>query len=271
MTNIIEEYKGRIPNAILEDYEKESKNFKITKAQEKEILDRIEKDYNNALISPGEAIGVITAESFGEPGTQMSIWAYEKLILKINNKIKILPAGNFIDGLMKLKGSLKLNKESEISPLNDLDIYVPSLNQEEKVEWKKVIECSRHKTNKKLIKLVTASGRRITCTDNHSFVTRSNNKIVPIKGSDLKIGDRIPTLNNFDSKDILKEIEVYDYNCSEFIDENGMIHGKHGAANIIKNYIPLNGLTGWFIGAYLAEGYANKYGVMISNINDDYI
>jgi len=73
MSSIIEEYKGKIPESLLDEYEKESKNFRITKAQEKEILDRIEQDYNNAIISPGEAIGVITAESFGEPSVQMTL------------------------------------------------------------------------------------------------------------------------------------------------------------------------------------------------------
>ena len=73
MSDVIGEYRDQLPGDIIEKYEKESKNFKLTKAQEKEILDRILNDYHNALISPGEAIGVVTAESFGEPGTQMNL------------------------------------------------------------------------------------------------------------------------------------------------------------------------------------------------------
>ena len=73
MSDVANEYKGKIPDSILEKYEDEAKNFKLTKSQEKKILDRIEQDYNNSLIDPGEAIGVVTAESFGEPGTQMTL------------------------------------------------------------------------------------------------------------------------------------------------------------------------------------------------------
>ncbi len=68
---MIEEFKGRIPEPIIEQYEKEVKNFKVTKAQEKQILEEIEKEYENSKINPGESIGIITAESFGEPTTQM--------------------------------------------------------------------------------------------------------------------------------------------------------------------------------------------------------
>src|SRR3989338_10170998 len=73
MSDVANEYKGKIPDSILEKYEDEAKNFKLTKSKEKKILDRIEQDYNNSLIDPGEAIGVVTAESFGEPGTQMTL------------------------------------------------------------------------------------------------------------------------------------------------------------------------------------------------------
>ena len=39
--------------------------------KKKEVIKRIKQEYENAKISPGESIGIITAESFGEPGTQM--------------------------------------------------------------------------------------------------------------------------------------------------------------------------------------------------------
>ncbi|MDD5178114.1 MAG: DNA-directed RNA polymerase subunit A'' [Candidatus Nanoarchaeia archaeon] len=70
---MIEDYKEKIPAPLIEKYLKLIKDIKITKEQEKQILDRLEKEYNEAKIAPGESIGVITAESFGEPGTQMTL------------------------------------------------------------------------------------------------------------------------------------------------------------------------------------------------------
>ena len=68
---MIEEYKHKIPAPILAEYEEEIKNYKVTKAQEEEILKRLVDEYETAKINPGESIGIITAESFGEPTTQM--------------------------------------------------------------------------------------------------------------------------------------------------------------------------------------------------------
>ena len=137
-------------------------------------MDKIVEVYNDSKISSGEAIGIITAESFGEPATQMSIAKNEKIIVKIKNKIKVIEIGRFVDSLMSLKGALKINN-SELLPLNEFDMYVPSLAQDEKIKWKRVIECSRHKAHQKLLRLATKSGRSIVATDNHSFVTRKNN------------------------------------------------------------------------------------------------
>ena len=73
MDEIYKEYHGLIPDKIIEDVKREANKVKITKAQLKEVLERVEKEYEAALISPGEAIGIITAESFGEPATQMTL------------------------------------------------------------------------------------------------------------------------------------------------------------------------------------------------------
>ena len=270
--DIFEEYIEIIPEKLIEQTRELCKEEKLNAKETEKVLQRVRKEYEDALIDPGESIGIITAESFGEPSTQMSIAHYEKILIKINDKTKIVNIGEFIDELINLKGCLKINEHSEILPLNDFEIYVPSLNKEEKIEWKRVIECSRHKTNKKLIKLITASGREITATDNHSFVTRINNSIIPVKGSELKIGDRIPILNNFFTDNTLKEIKVREMsNDNNIIVENDLLYKPETNTKPIKNTIELDWKTGWFIGAYLSEGFANKRSLSISNINDIYM
>ncbi len=270
--DIFEEYAEIIPEKLVEQTRELCKEEKLNTKEIEKVLQRVRKEYEAALIDPGESIGIITAESFGEPSTQMSIPYNEKIIIKINNKIKAVKIGEFINELMNLKGSLKLNEHSEILPLNDFEIYVPSLNQEEKIKWKKVIECSRHKTDKKLMKITTASGREITCTDNHSFVTRISNEIIPIKGDELKIGNRIPVLNNFFTDAFSKEIKINESLIDNNLEiENDMLYKTGTATKPIKNSIELDWKTGWFIGAYLSEGFANGRIVSISNINDNYI
>mgnify|MGYP001579148902 CR=1 FL=1 len=70
---MIEEYKGHLPDSMLEDCAKKFEELKLTKKQQEDVLNKLKHDFNAAKITPGEAIGIITAESFGEPGTQMTL------------------------------------------------------------------------------------------------------------------------------------------------------------------------------------------------------
>lgn len=46
---------------------------KVTDAQVKKVLENVSSEYEDSQISPYEAIGVITAQSVGEPSTQMTL------------------------------------------------------------------------------------------------------------------------------------------------------------------------------------------------------
>ncbi len=274
MEDVIKQYKDQLPGAILAELEKCVEEKKMNRKQTEKVLEHLKKEYDAARINPGESIGIITAESFGQPGTQMSIAREEKIIVKINNRVKVIEIGKLVDYLIEMKGSLKINKDSEILPLNDLDIYVPSLNQDEKIEWKKVIECSRHICDRSLIKIKTRSGREITATDNHSFVTRVDNKIVPMNGKDLKIGIRIPVINYLSIENNWRDLKV---DVKEFVKEDYIFENEKGIlvsrykAKSIPRFVELDESTGWFFGAYLAEGTVTSGQVVISNINDSYI
>ncbi len=62
-----------LPKNLLEEIETISKDKKLTKEQKKKVLDRVRTSYESSLIHPGESIGIVTAESFGEPSTQMTL------------------------------------------------------------------------------------------------------------------------------------------------------------------------------------------------------
>ena len=70
---MFEDYKGKIPKRLLKELEKEATAQKLKKPEIKKALQQLEEEYDYAKINPGEAIGMITAESFGEPGTQMTL------------------------------------------------------------------------------------------------------------------------------------------------------------------------------------------------------
>jgi DNA-directed RNA polymerase subunit A" len=56
-------------NAILEEFE----GTAVTKEQLEDIIRQVVADYEHARVEPCEAVGVVAAQSIGEPGTQMTM------------------------------------------------------------------------------------------------------------------------------------------------------------------------------------------------------
>ncbi len=233
-----------------------------------EIISETVKSYERTLVEANEAVGVVAAQSIGEPGTQMSLPYEEEILIKEGEFIKPVKIGTLVDECIEKYGYIDING-SEVCDL-PVDLYVPSLDQDEKIHWKRIISCIRHENPEKLIKIKTKSGRGITATPYHSFVIRKNNKVVPVKGSDLKVGDRIPTVKHIPAN-CVDAISIGEYvvGCGNYtVDENNnTIAPKINGKPIINN-IGLDYDFGYFIGVYLAEGYSTKYFVSISNVNE---
>jgi len=70
--NEFKENKIDFPNYILDDLVA-LLPAKTTAANVKKVLDNVVAEYEDSKISPNEAIGVITAQSVGEPSTQMTL------------------------------------------------------------------------------------------------------------------------------------------------------------------------------------------------------
>ncbi len=64
----LKEYEGRIPPRLIQELEEKCPAGKLKKAAE-----RLYQEYLAARIDPGEAVGLIGAESLGEQGTQMTL------------------------------------------------------------------------------------------------------------------------------------------------------------------------------------------------------
>lgn len=74
MDKLIAEYEDKLPKKILQDIRDYiEKKGSVNQAKLKKILDATVEEYNAARIQAGEAVGLISAESIGEPGTQMTL------------------------------------------------------------------------------------------------------------------------------------------------------------------------------------------------------
>lgn len=68
----IEEIKGIIPQLLVDAIEKQAPST-LTKTQLREIYETVVEEYQSALAEAGESVGIISAESIGEPSTQMTL------------------------------------------------------------------------------------------------------------------------------------------------------------------------------------------------------
>lgn len=68
---ILEQYP--LPQSVKEEIKSELERLKIKKNVAKKIVERAYQAYLANLIEPGEAVGIVAAQSIGEPGTQMTM------------------------------------------------------------------------------------------------------------------------------------------------------------------------------------------------------
>lgn len=64
----LKEYEGKMPTKLLAELEEKCPASKLKKAAE-----RLYVEYQNSRVDPGEAVGLVGAESIGEQGTQMTL------------------------------------------------------------------------------------------------------------------------------------------------------------------------------------------------------
>jgi len=69
----LDQYKKQLPLKLFNEVQDECKKNNFNANQTKQVFEMVAKSYENSLIEPGEGIGIVTAESFGEPGTQMTL------------------------------------------------------------------------------------------------------------------------------------------------------------------------------------------------------
>jgi DNA-directed RNA polymerase subunit A" len=71
MEELLNEYKDKLPLKLLDEIKENIP--KLNKTKLKKVLQKTYEEYEGAKIEAGEAIGLVAAESIGEPGTQMTL------------------------------------------------------------------------------------------------------------------------------------------------------------------------------------------------------
>jgi len=159
-----------------------------------------------AWVQPGEHVGIIAAQSIGEPSTQMTLNSVDwdtKIMIAKNGNIICPQIGEFID--MHIEGSTEVKtfpNEQLYLELNDgNDWKAISCDENGKMMWTKLEAVTRHPVlnedgTNTILEVTLASGRTVKATKGKSFLTCINGKVCDINGSDLKVGDVLPIANS---------------------------------------------------------------------------
>jgi len=195
-----------------------------------------------AWVQPGEHVGIIAAQSIGEPSTQMSCQRDTFVQLSTQGGNKTGKVGEIIDKMLADHAD-DVKTVGDDSVVLDLvgDYYIMGVSEDEKTSWKRVSQISRHPANGGLVKVTTKSGRSTTATLSHSFLKRTEKGIAPVLGSDLKVGMRIPIATKVDQVPL------------------SLIETHSGFA--------LNKDFGWLCGMYLADGSFRGNAVSICKVD----
>ncbi len=73
MESYLKEMEEHLPRKILEELQNKLKKVKLPKEKKKELYKKFIREFYSRLMEPYEPIGVVTAQSIGEPGTQMTL------------------------------------------------------------------------------------------------------------------------------------------------------------------------------------------------------
>jgi len=268
-----------------------------------EIAQAISSRYEDSRVDAHDPVGTVSAQSIGEPGTQMSIPADEEIVVRRDGETDIVGIGSFVDGL--LDGEETRAFDGHEVALAPGGIEVPSLGSDEQVRWQPVEEVSRHETPDELLRFELESGRTIRATKAHSFVTRQQNEVVPVSGDELSAGDWLPTVGDLSievgskSVDLREYLPVDEYWYTSTLTDGGAtaaqqqfpagseqienkraaladgtidehtVYPRQGTVGLPEQF-PLDAETGFFVGAWLAEGHATDHYVSISNTDPEF-
>ena len=168
-----------LPRRLKEEvYDSLRERGDVTLEQVDDIARAVESKYVDTRVDPLDPVGTVSAQSIGEPGTQMSLDATERVLVKRGSSTEVSEIKDIVDPVIESSTTHEFD-DHEVA-LGSGDLEVLSLAEDETVSWKTVEEVSRHDAPDEILEFRLESGRDIRATKAHSFVTRRDNEVVPV-------------------------------------------------------------------------------------------
>ena len=191
-----DEYKDILPKVVLESLEKSilDLDVEVTEEEVDKIFELAKEDYLNSMIEPGEPVGTVSAQSVGEPGTQMTLRTFH------------------FAGVRELNVTLGLPRLIEIvdarkTPSNPMmKIY---LDENYKNDQQKALEIARKIEYTKIQNVVSSVEIDLATL---SIILTFDPQMMQDKGITLE-----------DIKNVIKRSKLPEYEMEEYPEENRLV------------------------------------------------
>ena len=103
MDKLISEYEDKLPRKVIDDIQANLPKG-INQAKLKKIMYKALEEYENVKVDAGESVGIIAAESIGEPGTQMTLSTFHFAgVAEMNVTLGLPRIIEILDGRKQIK------------------------------------------------------------------------------------------------------------------------------------------------------------------------
>jgi DNA-directed RNA polymerase beta' subunit len=194
------------------------------------LLETVFLKYKQALINPGEMVGVVAGQSIGEPTTQLTLnsFVYETEILVRDDKgvVSSFQIGDFAKWGIETTSKMEYMADKDTTYAELSKFYeVPSATEDGNTVWRRIEAVTKHPVinedgTNTMLKVTTKGNREIIATKAKSFLQLIDGKIQGINGSELKVGDYLPV-----SKKAIEFTERFAFDLREVMPPNEYIYG----------------------------------------------
>ena len=89
-----------LPRRLKDEVYSTLEDREITLEEADDIAQAVEAEYLDTRVDPLDPVGTVSAQSIGEPGTQMSVPSDERVLVRRDAETDVTEIGTFVDRLL---------------------------------------------------------------------------------------------------------------------------------------------------------------------------
>jgi DNA-directed RNA polymerase beta' subunit len=172
------------------------------------LLENILLTYKRSIVAPGEMVGMVAAQSIGEPTTQLTLNSFtyetEILVRNSNKEIQKVQMGDFVTKLIQYGNENKTRmeyyseKDTTYAPTLDDEYWeIQAPDDNGNIDWYKIEAGTQHPVinedgTNTMLRVITEDEQEVIATKAKSFLMLKDGKLVATRGDELAVGDYVP-------------------------------------------------------------------------------